>query len=79
MKRGDLMGDRMQRVKGKAEELRGSTKRQTGRDTGRRGTEGRGAAEDVEVHLVVDRKGAVVEIDRPQRDERIVHDHHFAV
>jgi len=29
----------MQRVKGKAEELKGSTKRQTGKDTGRGGAE----------------------------------------
>jgi uncharacterized protein YjbJ (UPF0337 family) len=41
------MGDRKQRVKGKAEELKGRGKRETGAATGRRGTEARGAAEEL--------------------------------
>lgn len=41
------MGDRMQRVKGKANELKGGLKRDAGRDSGRPGTEVRGAAEEL--------------------------------
>src|SRR5437868_6471339 len=39
------MGDRSQRVKGKAEEVKGRAKRETGITTGRPGTEARGAGE----------------------------------
>ncbi len=41
------MGDRMQRVKGKAEEVKGRTKREAGAATGRPGTEARGAGEEL--------------------------------
>ncbi len=41
------MGDRMQRAKGKATELKGAAKKNAGRDTGRTGTEARGAAEEL--------------------------------
>ena len=41
------MGDRMQRAKGKARELKGSMKKDAGRDTGRLGTEARGTAEEL--------------------------------
>jgi len=41
------MGDRTQRVKGKAEETKGRMKRKTGDATGRPGTAARGAAEEV--------------------------------
>jgi len=40
------MGDRAQRVKGKAEETKGRVKRETGVASGRSGTEARGAGED---------------------------------
>ncbi|HET9094309.1 MAG TPA: CsbD family protein [Solirubrobacteraceae bacterium] len=40
------MGDRMQRIKGKAEETKGAGKRETGRVTGRPGLEAEGAAEE---------------------------------
>jgi uncharacterized protein YjbJ (UPF0337 family) len=39
------MGDRKQRAKGKAEEVKGRVKQNAGRATGRQGTEARGAAE----------------------------------
>jgi uncharacterized protein YjbJ (UPF0337 family) len=42
---GSHMGDRKQRAKGKAEELKGRAKQSAGRATGRQGTEARGAAE----------------------------------
>jgi len=38
------MADRMQRVKGKAEEIKGRVKKQTGQDTARPGTKARGTA-----------------------------------
>ncbi len=41
------MGDRMQRAKGKAEELKGKTKKETGRAAGRPTTETRGAGEEL--------------------------------
>ena len=41
------MGDRTQRVKGEAEELKGKTKKDAGRATGRRGTQARGAGEEL--------------------------------
>ncbi len=41
------MGDRTQRAKGKAEELKGRTKRETGIAAGRPGTEARGAGEEL--------------------------------
>ena len=41
------MGDRLQRTKGKAEELKGRVKKDVGRDTGRPGTEARGGADIV--------------------------------
>ncbi len=41
------MGDRTKRLKGKAEEVKGRTKRETGQATGRPGTEARGAAEEL--------------------------------
>ena len=41
------MGDRTQRVKGKAEETKGRLKRETGAATGRPGTEARGAGEEL--------------------------------
>lgn len=40
------MGDRMQRAKGKAEEMKGAGKRETGRATGRSDLEAEGAAEE---------------------------------
>ena len=41
------MGDRTQRLKGKAEETKGRLKRETGQATGRPGTEARGAVEEL--------------------------------
>lgn len=41
------MGDRSQRVKGKAEEVKGRAKRETGIAAGRPGTEARGAGEEL--------------------------------
>jgi len=41
------MGDRTQRIKGKAEEMKGSTKRDAGAATGRQSTEAKGAAEEL--------------------------------
>ena len=41
------MGDRMQRIKGKVEEMKGSAKRGAGAATGRPGTEAEGAAEEM--------------------------------
>ena len=41
------MGDRAQRLKGKAEEIKVRTKRETGIATGRPGTETRGAGEEL--------------------------------
>ncbi len=45
------MGDRKQRIQGKAEELRGRLKRETGSATGRSGTEVRGAGEELKGKL----------------------------
>jgi uncharacterized protein YjbJ (UPF0337 family) len=45
------MGDRMQRAEGKAEELKGHVKRETGAATGTRGTEARGAAQEAKGKL----------------------------
>jgi uncharacterized protein YjbJ (UPF0337 family) len=45
------MGDRTQRVKGKAEEVKGRLKRDTGAATGRPGTEARGAGEELKGKL----------------------------
>jgi len=42
---GGKMGDRLQRVKGKAEEIKGRVKKQTGQDTARPGTKARGTGE----------------------------------
>ncbi len=41
------MGDRSQRVRGKAEETKGALKRDAGREAGHPGTESRGAAEEL--------------------------------
>ena len=41
------MGDRMQRVKGKAEEMKGASKKKVGEAAGRPGTATRGAAEEM--------------------------------
>jgi uncharacterized protein YjbJ (UPF0337 family) len=41
------MGDRTQRVKGKAEELKGAGKREAGAASGDRSTEAKGAAEEL--------------------------------
>ena len=41
------MGDRVQRVKGKADEIKGRTKRGAGKAAGRPGTENRGAGEEL--------------------------------
>ena len=41
------MADRTQRAKGKAEEVKGRTKREAGRATGRQSTEARGAGEEL--------------------------------
>ena len=38
------MGDRAQRIKGKAEEIKGATKREAGAASGRPGAEAKGAA-----------------------------------
>lgn len=40
------MGDRTQRIKGKAEELKGGAKRKTGEETGSPKTAAKGAAEE---------------------------------
>jgi uncharacterized protein YjbJ (UPF0337 family) len=45
--KGGEMGDRTKRLKGKTEEIKGRTKRDTGRATGRPGTEARGAGEEL--------------------------------
>ena len=41
------MGDRMQRLKGKAQEAKGATKRNTGKAAGKPGVETEGAAEEL--------------------------------
>jgi uncharacterized protein YjbJ (UPF0337 family) len=43
----DEMGDRTQRIKGKAQETKGRVKREAGIATGRSGTEVRGAGEEI--------------------------------
>ncbi len=41
------MGDRMQRAKGKAREIKGATKKNVGKDTAQPGTEAKGAGEQL--------------------------------